>query len=156
MAATDSIFDSLGQTAPQAANEYSSICNTHSDYIWEHLACSDPNAARRGKSAPSVYYICDESKESRADEIMKGTLAAAYQKQVDAGNLTSWGWLQHWIGGEYRRLATMSAADTAALVNARDAIIADLLENQEEAMNEFTSICSSHQDYIWDVVMTKP
>ena len=156
MEATDSVFEGLAQAAPQAANEYSSICNTHSDYVWEHVVGSDPEAARRGKAAFSVYYICDESKESRADELMSGTMAAAYEKQVEAGNLTSWGWFQHWIGGKYRRLATMSAADTATLVKSRDAIIADLLENHEEAMNEFSSICSSHQDYIWDIIMAKP
>ena len=156
MSATDSIFDSMGQVAPQAANEYSSICSTHSDYVWEHVAGSDPDAARRGKSAFSVYYVCDESKESRADELMTGTMAAVYDKQVEAGNLTAWGWWQHWIGGKYRRLATISAADTATLVKARDAIIADLIENHSEAMDEFSSICSSHQDYIWDIILAKP
>ena len=156
MAATDSIFDALGAAAPQAANEYSSICNTHSDYVWEHVAGSDPDADQRGSSAFSVYYICDESKEARADELMTGPLSAAYKKQVEAGNLVSWGWFQHWIGGKYRRLATISAADAASLVKARDAIIGELLENQSEAMDEFTSICHSHQDYIWDIIMSKP
>lgn len=156
IAAGESIFDNIGQTAPQAANEYSSICSTHSDYVWEHLAGSDPDATRRGKSAFSVYYICDESKESRADELMSKTMAAAYEKQVKAGNLTSWGWYRHWIGGKYRRLATISASDTASVVKARDSILGELLENQSEAMNEFSSICSSHQDYIWDIIMAKP
>jgi len=156
MSGTDSIFDTLGEVAPLAAHEYSSICNTHSDYVWEHVAGSDPEAARRGKSAFSVYYVCDESKEARADEIMTGTMAAIYDKQVEAGNLTSWGWWQHWIGGEYRRLATISAADTASLVKARDAVITDLMENHSEAFDEFASICSSHQDYIWDIVLAKP
>jgi len=156
LSGTDSIFEGLRMSAPQAANEYSSICNTHDDYVWEHVAGSDPEAARRGKAAFSVYYVCNENTESRADELMSGPMAAAYEKQVKAGNLTSWGWYQHWIGGKYRRLSTISAADTASLVKARDAIIADLLENQPDVMEEFSAICTSHQDYIWDIVMAKP
>lgn len=156
MSATDSIFEGLGTAAPQAANEYSSICSTHSDYVWEHVAGSDPDLATRGATAFSVYYICDESKESRADELMSGAMGAIYDKHVKAGNIASWGWFQHWIGGKYRRLATMSAKDTATLVKTRDAIIAELLADHSDAMDEFSSICTSHQDYIWDIIMSKP
>ena len=156
MAAADTIFEALAQAAPQASNEYSSICSTHSDYVWEHVAGSDPTASARGNASFSVYYICDESRESRADELMSDTLSAVYEKHRKAGNLTSWGWYQHWIGGKYRRLATITAEDTAALVKARDAIIGELLEEHSDAMDEFTQICSSHQDYVWDILMSKP
>jgi hypothetical protein len=156
MAAADTIFDNLGKAAPQAANEYSRICSTHDDYVWEHVAGSDPGGDTRGKAAFSVYYICDEGKEARADEIMQESLAAAYDKQLKAGNLDSWGWYQHWIGGKYRRLATVSGADHASVLKARDAVISDMLENHAAAMEEFSSICSSHQDYMWDIIMAKP
>ena len=75
--------------------------------------------------------------------------APMHDKLVGDGKLTSWGWAEHIIGGKYRRLATMTAPTMEALIAAREAIVAAA---EHDPLNEvFTSICGSHQDYIWNV-----
>jgi hypothetical protein len=101
----------------------------------------------------ATYYKCDVSSEDRADSIYKETIAPVVQKQVDAGKLIWSGYGRHWIGGQWRRLEYIGAASIAALVEARQAILADLLEGPSaEAAREFDAICPSHDDYIWSSV----
>ena len=53
----------------------SDICYAHDDYIWAvDLAGGDPDAAR-ADAGLSVYYICNESTEDRADEIFESEFA---------------------------------------------------------------------------------
>ncbi len=156
--ALDWIREKIDESNARAAAEYSKICSAHDDYIWRWVAGSGatPGLQERGSAAFGVYYQCDMAKEERADELVKETFAAAYDRQVEKGNLASWGWAQHWVGGKWRRLETMSGADHKTVLKARDAIIAELLEKQDEATKEFNSICSSHQDYLWEIRMEKP
>ncbi len=63
--------------------------------------------------------------------------------------------MQHWVGGEYRRIATTTAKDLKSLMAARDAIVGKIVAN-EAASKEFSEICSSHTDYIWDVRFETP
>ncbi len=163
---TDALLDALDwigektdEANARAAAQYSKICSAHDDYIWRWVTGSGPAEQAlqdRGAAGFSVYYVCAMDKEDRADELVKEAFAAAYNRQVEKGNLNSWGWLQHWVGGKWRRLEVMSAADHKTVLKARDEIIAELLEKQEGATKEFNSICSSHQDYLWDIKMEKP
>ncbi len=59
------------------------------------------------------------------------------------------------MGGEYRRLFTLRGADPAAVLGAWGDAIDQLVENHEAALNEFSDICYSHQDYIWDIAHRK-
>jgi hypothetical protein len=81
-----------------------------------------------------------------------------YDQAVADGKLTSWGWSQHWVGGKYRRLLTMTAADHKSLLNTRNALIEAAFdaEGMEEIGTEFTDICGSHSDYMWDIEHEKP
>jgi hypothetical protein len=88
-------------------NEFGKICNAHEDYIWE--VESGSSGEGRGKAGFSVYYRCDESKEERADEIFEKDFGPLFNKYVEAGKLTSWGWSSHWVGGSFRRLQTTPA-----------------------------------------------
>ena len=49
--------------------EFAAICRSHQDYIWERL--SGGSGDNGGDAAFSVYYVCDESREERADEIFE-------------------------------------------------------------------------------------
>lgn len=137
--------------------EFSKTCSNHDDYIWASNGVGS-GAENRGAAGFSVYFVCDETRESRADEIVENNFAPIYDKHVTDGKITSWGWLEHWVGGKYRRLLTMTGADHKSLLNARNDLIEALFsgEGMEELGNEFTSICGSHSDYMWNIVHETP
>jgi hypothetical protein len=132
---------------------FGSICNRHDDYIWqvENGASNDD----RGEVGFSVYHACNLNNEERADEIVAEHVAPILNKMVEDGDLTSWGWQSHVIGGRFRKLQTMTAVDTKSLVAARTAAIAALYDDDNEAGEEFTAICGPHVDYIWNIVHEK-
>jgi hypothetical protein len=155
--------DAIGEAAEAAdpdgklGDEFAAACPSHDDYIWasENVGTG---ATARGPAGFSVYYICDENGEERADEIVETNFAPIYNQAVADGKLTSWGWSGHWVGGEYRRLLTTTAADFKTLLNTRNEIIEASfgVEGMEEIGEEFTTICGSHADYMWNIVHEKP
>lgn len=155
--------DAFGEAAEAgdpdgALNEkFGKACPSHDDYIWASDSVGT-GAAERGPAGFSVYYICDENREARADEIVAEHFAPHYDKAVEEGGLTSWGWSEHWVGGKYRRLMTTTSADHKTGLNARNAMIESLYETEgmEEIGAEFTDICGSHSDYMWDIVHEMP
>jgi hypothetical protein len=130
------------------AAEGSAICPSHDDYIWR-AAAGNVGTVQGGGAAFSTYYVCDESRESQVDAVVKTTLAPVLDKMVADGKLRSWGWLEHIVGGKYRRLATMSAGDVKSVLEARGALIEALDENP--AGDVLTDICGDHSDYIWEI-----
>ena len=138
---------------PPLNQAFDEACSSGEDYIWHMLAGNDARG-HRGKVAFSTYYVCDQSRETQADALVKHVFAPMYDKLVADGKLTSWGWAEHIVGGKYRRLATMTAPTMDALIAAREGIVAAAEHNPlDEAFN---SICGSHQDYIWDVKVQGP
>jgi hypothetical protein len=99
-----------------------------------------------------TYYQCNQATETRADALYKETVAPLVQKQVAAGRLAASGWARHWLGGEWRRLEYIGGTDLAAILDARDAIIAALTRDHAKASDEFSALCPSHDDYIWSSV----
>ena len=89
--------------------------------------------------------------QSRADELM-AECATVYNSHVGPGKLTGWSWLEHQVGGEYRRLLAMRGADHKAVLAAWGAIVDELDEKHDAASTEFSEICYTHQDYMWDIV----
>jgi len=153
MDADDAVAPKVKEANPYADREFGEICGAHEDYIWEAGIGSRGAGLipeERGKVGISVYFYCDMSKEERADEIVEETFAPIYNEHVAAGNLVSWGWMEHWVGGKYRRLSTMTATDMSKLTSARDAIIEALIA-KEDAMQRFGEICNGHTDYIWNI-----
>lgn len=127
--------------------EFGKICNSHDDYIWRSVA-GNAGTMAPGKAAFSTYYVCD-SREVQADAIVTQVFASIYDKMVADGKLTSWGYLEHIVGGRFRRLATMSAPDMKSLMAARADINQVLMDNP--LGDTFTEICDSHDDYMWEV-----
>jgi hypothetical protein len=133
---------------PKMEVDFLAACSSSENYIWHMLAGNDPRGPR-GKVAFSTYYVCDQSRETQADALVKQVFAPKYDKLVADGKLTSWGWLEHIVGGKYRRLATLTAPTMDALLAAREGIVAAA---EHDPLNDaFTSICGSHQDYIWGI-----
>jgi hypothetical protein len=135
------------------AAEAGHICSSHDDYIWRRVA-GNAGATPSGGAAFSTYYVCDQTRESRVDELTKNALGPLLDKMVADGKLKTWGWLEHIVGGEYRRLATMSAADLHALMEARAALVEALDGNA--AGDLLTEICPTHTDYIWEYKAQAP
>ncbi len=109
-------------------------------------------AAAQQASPPftlATYYRCDYVRETRADTVFRQVHGPALDRQVQAGNLTGWGFSSHRVGGAWRRLETMTAPTLAKLIAAQEAYLADLAKNAKPAA-EFDAICGSHDDYIWN------
>jgi hypothetical protein len=73
-----------------------------------------------------------------------------YDKLVAYGDLTSWAYLEHIVGGHIRRIATMTASDMKALMAARSKLNTAFSDNP--LGETFTNICDAHEDYMWEVV----
>jgi hypothetical protein len=127
--------------------EFNTICNAHDDYIWSRVAGKTRDGVTGG-AVFSTYYVCD-SREVQADAIVEQVFAPAYDKLVDDGKLTSWAYLEHIVGGKFRRVWTMSAVDMKSLVAARTALTETVMDNP--LSDTFTDICDSHDDYMWEV-----
>jgi hypothetical protein len=134
------------------STEFGKICNSHDDYIWRRVAGAGDQQARGGASF-SVYHVCDMGREGQADELIKQVFAPMYNKMVADGQLKSWGWNEHIVGGQYRRLSTITAADMTALMKARASIVAALDKNPLSAILD--DICGSHADYMWEIKAEK-
>jgi hypothetical protein len=131
--------------------EFGTACKSHDDYIWRTIAGSTTS---RGAAGISVYYVCDVNREEQADALMQRVYAPMYDKMVADGKLASWGWMQHIVGGEYRRMATMTAKDTSSLMAARAAVVAAMQDDPLSSVLD--DICGSHADYIWETTFAKP
>jgi hypothetical protein len=127
---------------------FEAACSSGEDYIWHVLAGSAPRA-RPGSAILSTYFACDQSRETRADSLVKGVVGPMYDKLVADGKLMTWTWAEHVIGGNYRRLATMTAKSVDDLIVAREALAA---ATKHDSLDEaVTSICDSRQEVIWEV-----
>lgn len=157
--APDAITPGIEKSNPGASRVFGEICNAHDDYIWQ-VGVGSQGAGlvpkERAELGISVYFHCKMSDEERADEIVEKSFAPIYNKHVKEGNITSWGWLKHYFGGKWRRVATMTAPDIKTLFAARDAIFEEINAKAEAASDEFGEICGSHQDYLWNIVHETP
>lgn len=99
----------------------------------------------------ATYFECDVSQQGRVDDIVKSAYAPAYDAAVEAGTISSWGWMAHQTGGKWRRLLYYSAKGIDALVDAPESINAKIDDSSPSAHLFFDEICNSHDDYIWQV-----
>lgn len=145
--AQEKIGSQIEANNEKLSREYGKICNKHEDYIWRRVA-GTVGTTEPGKAVFSTYYVCD-SRETQADALVTQVFAPAYDKLVADGALTSWGYLEHIVGGHIRRVATMTSKDMKSLMAARSKLNAALTDNP--LGDTFTEICDAHEDYMWDV-----
>lgn len=149
MAASEKMGDAIDKAWTDADNAFPAACKAHDDYVWQSK--SGNLSGKRGKVGMSVYFNCNMSMEERADEIVANNFAPIYDQHLGKGKLTSWGWSSHVIGGQWRRLLTMTAEDLDTLIDMRGSILSAAPDMAEG--DEFVKICGSHQDYVWDIDM---
>ena len=157
--ASGALGEIISDQTPEAGRAFSGICSSHEDYIWQTVdgVGTASVAADRGAAGLTVYLRCDINREERADEIVGKVFAPIYNKHIGENGLTAWNWLQHYLGGEWRRILTMGAADHKMLMRARTAILAEFDDRKvKRAAEEFNDICPSHQDYLWDILVQTP
>lgn len=158
----DSILDASGalgeiieDQTPEAGRAFSAICSSHEDYIWQSVDGVGSGAVTddRGAAGFSAYMQCDMSREERADELVRNVFGPVYDRHVREGELTSWNWMQHNVGGKWRRILIMGATDHKTMMATRAKIIDEMGERKlERARREMDEICYSHRDYMWDIV----
>ncbi|HEY7529684.1 MAG TPA: hypothetical protein VIC56_03280 [Gemmatimonadota bacterium] len=137
-----------------ALQDLDAICPEHEDYIWERVAGSQSPgevARDRPSAAISTYWVCDIAREGRADTLVTQVVGPILNEQVSDGDIASWTWFAHVVGGKYRRLAVTDGADAQGLLTAQAALVEQLEGSQRDAFREFGEICTSHQDYVWTV-----
>ena len=150
-AALGAWFQSYEEIDYLAMNRFLDICPSHDDYIWSSVVASQ-EAADAGEIRASVatYLVCDVSREDRADEIVTEVFAPVWDEHVRAGDIAGWFWNAHDVGGRFRRLLSFSGADPASVMNGRDVALSALESEHADALEEFSSICSGHVDYVWN------
>ena len=138
---------------------FTEICPVHEDYIWESVpgvTTSTPGEAR-GKVGFSVYMDCEMNREERVDQIMKETIGPLYDAHMADGNLVSWNWLSHSVGGEWRRLLILAASDHNSIMRTRTAVFQELSNGRaQRAFNQMNEICPDHEDYMWALQFEAP
>ncbi len=96
----------------------------------------------------ATYYECDYSLEGTADVMMQ-RLAPVYQKHVDAGHISGFGMSAHVMGGNWRRIVSMTG-ERDALLDLWSSIDAELQAADPAAYAQFNATCGKgHQDYLW-------
>lgn len=163
----DSMLDASGalgeiitESTPEAGRAFSSICSSHEDYIWEAVdGIGNGNVSQdRGSAGYTMYLQCDMRREDRADQLVREVFAPIYDRHVTDGELSSWNWLRHYIGGKYRRILTLGAADHKTLMRARAAVLDEFDGGRaiKRAVDEMNEICFEHTDYLWDILIQNP
>jgi hypothetical protein len=152
------IVQELRQNHSDALMALDTICPTHDDYIWRGVSTRTAEVAvqERPTAGLSTYYTCDVSRQSEADSLMNTSLAPIFDRHMQAGSIRSWSWWSHVIGGEYRRLLVLDGADHKANLNGLLGFINDAQAEQPAALRRLNEICSSHQDYLWNILIAKP
>jgi hypothetical protein len=151
--ASEKIYAATGEATGDDTT-FDEACSSHDDYIWE--STNTATGETRGDAGFSIYYYCDQQRESRADEIVAESFAPVFDKLVEDGKIASWGWSQHFVGGKIRRLQTMTGDSHKALLAARSEAIDAIFGEDNEAGAEFGSICMNHLDYMWDIQIENP
>ena len=149
------IFTEIYADNEEGGQARSDACAAHDDYVWA-LNQGSGAGTDRGDVSLSVYYVCDINREDRADEIVAETSGPRLNQMQEEGKIASWGWSAHRIGGRFRRLQVITGADNGSVVQARGELFQYMNENHSELAEEFTDICGSHSDYLWDIVHEAP
>ena len=157
--ASGALGEIIEESTPEAGRAFTEVCPDHEDYIWQTVPGVSANSigSERGQAGFSTYFKCDSSREDRADEIVRETLGPIYDRHVGSDGLASWVWLRHLVGGDYRRLLSVTAADHKVMMRTRAAIIEEMMSGRSErAFRQFSEICNAHHDYMWDVQIETP
>lgn len=159
LAAAGALGEAIEENTPEAGRVFTDVCPVHEDYIWETVPGVGDAAvgAQRGEAGFSIYLDCDVNREDQVDELVRDTIGPFYDGYVESGGLTTWTWLKHNVGGQWRRLMSMTAVDHNRMLKTRKALEGDFASGRaKRALTELNEICPDHVDYMWDVLIEVP
>ena len=159
LAAAGALGEAIEENTPEAGRVFTDVCPVHEDYIWETIpGVGDAAVGQvRGEAGFSTYFDCDLNREDEADDLVRETFGELFDAQVASGGLATWTWLKHNVGGEWRRLLSMTATDHATMLDTRNQLQAQFTSGRTgRAFAEFNDICPDHVDYMWDVLIEVP
>ena len=87
--------------------------------------------------AYTTYFECTPDRESRADEIIASSYKPHYDQAVEQGQIVSWAWMQHYIGGKWRRVLVIITTDMESLLDASGALGEIISDQTPEAGRAF-------------------
>ena len=102
--------------------------------------------------AYATYFICTPDRESRADEIIESSYKPHYDQAVEQGQIASWTWMQHYIGGQWRRVLVVVTNDMESALETSGALGEIISDQTPEAGRAFSEICNTHDDYMWESI----
>lgn len=142
----------------EAAAELNRVCPSHDDYIWGAAADQSAEAVTTERPAVAIsqYIRCDINREAEADAIVQRAMAPIYDRFVESGAITAWGYFAHVVGGEFRRLWTISGDDYPSLMTAWGEMNQAVQAEEPGAGFLYNEICPTHVDYMWNTVMARP
>ncbi len=97
-----------------------------------------------------TYFECNQAAEARADEIVDRIYAPHYDSALEQGDIASWSWLAHYVGGKWRRALVLTATNMDDLLDSAGALGEIIAEATPEAGRAFSEACPKHADYIWE------
>lgn len=100
----------------------------------------------------ATYWTCDGPGDADVDALVADSFGPALDATVAAGAIQNWGWLIHYMGGKWQRANYSVAPTLDALLAARDAFVAANQQDRADASAAFGSVCTGHDDYIWQFV----
>ena len=159
LASAGALGEAVMQTTPQSGRDFTEACSSHVDYIWESSPAvgGTPPGTERGPAGFSTYFACDINREDEADELMRTAFGPVYDSHVKPDGLSTWTWLKHYVGGEWRRLLSLTAPDHATMLAAREAVLEQLQAGRTARRFEtFNDICPTHEDFMWDIRIETP
>jgi hypothetical protein len=138
----------------QAMEEFDTICPAHDDYVWASVTGSQSAAdvgRVRSPFAMSTYFVCDAADEGEADAIVKTAFAPLLNQHVKEKKIASWNWLEHRMGGPYRRILVLDGPDSKSLLKYWGVLSPALDEAHPAQSRRFNQVCASHSDYVWEM-----
>lgn len=102
--------------------------------------------------AYATYFECTPDRESRADEIIASSYKPHYDQAVEQEQIVSWAWMQHYIGGKWRRMLVVVTDELETALETSGALGEIISDRTPEAGRAFSEICSTHDDYMWQSI----
>ena len=159
LASAGALGEAVMQSTPQSGRDFTEACSAHVDYIWESSpeVGGTPPGTERGPAGFSTYFACDINREDDADDLVRTTMGPILDRHVESGGLATWTWLKHNVGGQWRRLLSLTASDHATMLDTRASMQEELRTGRvARRYEQFNEICPTHEDYLWDIRIENP
>ena len=159
LASAGALGEAIEDSTPEAGRVFTEVCPEHVDYIWRTVPGVGGTAvgSARGTAGFSTYWDCDVNREERVDELMRETFGPIYDAKVATGELSSWTWLAHDVGGRWRRALSLTASDHNTMMRTRGALLEQFSAGRNSrALTQLNEICPDHEDLMWDIQLETP